>query len=92
MMAYRIRVQCVTTNSHGTITHIGGKRSDNSNWKETVEKAIAQIENGTHQYYVSRNNKETDVEVVDGSAGKYLRTKPDSSTGNNLSDLPDCPA
>jgi len=53
--------------------------------------AIRDIENGDHRYFVRwSDGKETDVHVVNGSTGKYLRTDRDSTTHNNLDDLPDC--
>ena len=52
--------------------------------------AISDIENRIHTYYVLRDAKRTDIHVVDGPNGKYLRTDPDSTSTNNLDDLPDC--
>lgn len=52
--------------------------------------AINDIESGTHNYYVSWPEKSTEIRVVNGSTGKYLRTDRDSTTRNNLDDLPDC--
>ena len=54
-------------------------------------EAISDIESGAHTYFVSWNDgKRTDIHVVNGSTGKYLRTDWDSSSRNNLDDLPDC--
>jgi len=36
------------------------------------------------------NAPETKIRVVAGSTGKYLRTDWDSTSRNNLDDLPDC--
>lgn len=54
--------------------------------------AIDDIEQGRHTYYVvwSPENRRTEVRVVNGANGKYLRTDRDSTTRNNLLDLPDC--
>lgn len=52
--------------------------------------AISDIESGTHTYYVPWQNGRTEIRVVNGSNGKYLRTDADSSERNNLRDLPDC--
>ncbi|ALR23131.1 MULTISPECIES: DUF3892 domain-containing protein [Sphingomonadaceae] len=53
--------------------------------------AIRDIENGDHQYYVSwTDGQETPITVVNGPSGKYLRTRRDGSTKNNLDDLLDC--
>lgn len=53
--------------------------------------AIDDIETGSHTYYVRwSDGKRTDIHVVDGPTGKYLRTDRDSTSRNNLDDLPDC--
>ena len=53
--------------------------------------AISDIENGIHEYWVNwLNSPETRIRVVNGSSGKYLRTDRDTTTRNNLDDLPDC--
>jgi len=53
--------------------------------------AIRDIEGGFHSYYVNwSDGKVTAIHVVNGTTGKYLRTDHDSTTRNNLDDLPDC--
>ena len=52
--------------------------------------AIQDIDSGAHTYYVQWSDKRTNVSVVNGSTGKYLRTDRDDTTRNNLLDLPDC--
>ncbi len=52
--------------------------------------AIHDIECGTHTYYVPWKSGRTEIRVVSGINGKYLRTDRDSTTSNNLEDLPDC--
>lgn len=53
--------------------------------------AIRDIDNGDHQYFVSwTDGQVTEIKVVNGASGKYLRTQRDGSTNNNLDDLPDC--
>lgn len=53
--------------------------------------AIRDIEHNLHTYYVQNpGGKRTDIHVVNGPTGKYLRTDPDNSEGNNLDELPDC--
>jgi len=52
---------------------------------------IRDIESGEHRYIVPWTSGPTEVEVVnDPQKGKYLRTRRDGSTGNNLDELPDC--
>lgn len=53
--------------------------------------AIQDIENDTHEYWVNwANSPETKIRVVNGANGKYLRTDRDTTSRNNLDDLPDC--
>ncbi|MGH7752739.1 MAG: DUF3892 domain-containing protein [Gemmatimonadales bacterium] len=52
--------------------------------------AIRDIEQRAHTYYVDRADQRTDVHVVNGPTGKYLRTTADPSSANNLDNLPDC--
>lgn len=53
--------------------------------------AIDDIENNRHTYYVRWfDGLRTEVGVVSGANGKYLRTDRDNTTKNNLGDLPDC--
>jgi Protein of unknown function (DUF3892) len=53
--------------------------------------AINDIERGLHTYHVPWTTGRTEIRVVkDATKGKYLRTDRDSTTKNNLDDLPDC--
>jgi hypothetical protein len=52
--------------------------------------AIRDIEAGQHTYYVPWTQGRTEIRVVTGPKGKYLRTDRDNTSRNNLDDLPDC--
>ena len=54
------------------------------------ERAILDIEAGTHTYHVPWKTGRTEIHVVQGPYGKYLRTDRDNTPRNNLGDLPDC--
>ena len=62
-----------------------------STWAHRLKAdAIRDIELGLHSYHVQWTNGRTDIHVVQGPTGKYLRTDRDSTSRNNLRDLPDC--
>lgn len=61
------------------------------NWSpRKKDDAISDIENKLHTYHVPWKSGRTEIHVVNGPNGKYLRTDRDSTTKNNLDDLPDC--
>ncbi|MDE2839863.1 MAG: DUF3892 domain-containing protein [Chloroflexota bacterium] len=68
------------------LCNVGSFWSPRSKWG-----AIQDIESGLHRYYVPwADGRSTWIRVVNGPTGKYLRTDKDSTTRNNLDDLPDC--
>jgi hypothetical protein len=53
--------------------------------------AISDIESGLNTYSVPwTDGRVTQIRVVNGPTGKYLRTDHDTTQKNNLEDLPDC--
>lgn len=53
--------------------------------------AILDIENGVHRYFVPwSDGRRTEIRVINGPKGKYLRTDRDNTSRNNLDDLADC--
>lgn len=74
--------------SVGDITAIG---DTGQYWSPRMKQdAINDIESGTHTYYVPWVSGRTEIRVVNGQTGKYLRTDRDNTEKNNLDDLPDC--
>lgn len=49
---------------------------------------IADIDSGAHTYHVPWQTGRTDIHVVTGTHGRYLRTDRDNTTRNNLDELP----
>jgi len=83
------RVTASGKNSDGDIISL----CNSGEWWSPRKKAdaISDIEGGSHRYYVRTGTKEVDIHVgKHPKHGKYLRTDPDATTGNNLDDLPDC--
>lgn len=65
--------------------------NDGASWSpRSSASAISDIESGAHTYHVLWTSGRTEITVVNGATGKYLRTVRDNSTGNNLDELPDC--
>ncbi len=66
--------------------------NSSSSWSPREKQdAISDIENKIHTYFVLWNGgQRTEIKVVNGSTGKYLRTDSDATSRNNLRDLPDC--
>ncbi len=65
--------------------------NDGSPWSPRKKAdAIHDIESKTHTYHVPWKSGRTEIRVVNGPNGKYLRTDRDDTTRNNLDDLPDC--
>ena len=86
-MADRV-VRKTGKNSQGDITSLC---NDGDFWSPRSKlDAIDDIERGIHTYYVPWTSGRTEIRVVQGSNGKYLRTDRDQTTRNNLDDLPDC--
>lgn len=93
-MAQNAQIQCINkTNrysAHERISHVGGTVP--SRWKLTQEQAIAAIDAGEWQFYVSVSGKSVWVIVAKTAAGhKYLKTENDGEQPNNLLSLPECP-
>ena len=65
--------------------------SEGAAWSpRDAQDVIGDILSGTHTYYEPWQSGRTEIRVVDGPSGRYLRTDRDSTFRNNLDDLPDC--
>ena len=81
------RVTNTGKDSGGDITRLC---NPSQGWARSKEDAIRDIENSIHTYYVFDGTTRTEIRVVRGRTGKYLRTDPDRTSKNNLDELPDC--
>lgn len=82
------RVTKSRKDSEGDITALC---NDGAAWSPRKKAdAIRDIENKDHTYYVDRAGHRTDVHVVNVGGKKHLRTTKDSTSKNNLDNLPNC--
>ncbi len=90
-----IRVECVNKTDrydpHDRIRNIGGRNADGTRWKLTQEDAIAGVESGKWDFYVSVGGQAVAVIVATRLGRKYLKTAADGEQPNNLLSLPECP-
>lgn len=95
-MATSHEIRCINKsdriNIHERIVNIGGINEDRKRWKISQSEAIAAIESNKWQFYVGQGVNKVDVIIAVSATGyKYLKTKNDTTTSNNLLSLPECP-
>lgn len=82
------RVRKTRKDSDGDITALC---NPDEYWSPSYKSdAISDIEKKRHTYYVQDSGGRSDIHVVNGSNGKYLRTDPNGKSRDNLENLPDC--
>jgi hypothetical protein len=93
IMAKTAQIKCINKtdryNTHERISNVGGGAPP---WKLTQQQAIAYIESGEWQFFVSVDGHSVWVIVAKTAAGhKYLKTQNDGEQPNNLLSLAECP-
>jgi Protein of unknown function (DUF3892) len=84
-----VQVTCINkqnrNSSHDGITHLGG-----AGWRWTRQQVIDSIEAKTNTFFTKVGNNRSEISVVNGATGKYLRTHADGKYNDNLLALPEC--
>jgi hypothetical protein len=91
-MAEAHQITCINKtdrqNPHERIQRVGG--TSGGGWTLTEEQAIAGIESGKWQFFVSVAGTSVWVVVATHLGRKYLKTESDGLQPNNLLSLPEC--
>ena len=80
-----LQILAVHKDDDGDVVRLKG-----SSWEDSVEGVIADIEAKRYEYFVQVDGAKAAVYVVAATASrkKHLRTTADTSTRNNLDELP----
>ncbi|WP_084801210.1 DUF3892 domain-containing protein [Bradyrhizobium sp. Tv2a-2] len=94
-MAKRARIQCINKtdrpNPHERIRNVGGQNSDGTQWKQSVDQTIREIESDEWEFYVNAGGHTVEVIVAKHNGHKYIKTVADGLHPDNLLSLPECP-
>lgn len=86
-----VRVTCINKTNRESryegITHLG---SASGNWRWSREQVIKSINAKTNTFYTLVNGNRSEIGVVNGQHGDYLRTYADGQWDDNLLALPEC--
>ena len=93
-MANTMQIRCISRTERMSpperITHVGGYES--SQWKMTLDDAIAKIESGEQAFFVQAHRRTVGVIVaVSPSGKKYLKAEADGDQPDSLLRLPGMP-
>jgi len=85
-----VQVTCINkqprNNPYEGITHLGG-----SGWRWTHQQVVDSIINETNTFYTQTGPRRSEIGIVNGPTGPYLRTYANGQWNDNLLALPECP-
>jgi hypothetical protein len=73
------------------IRTLGGTGPGGTRWQLAESDAIAQIEDGSFEFYLGEDDNMVDLIVATHSGHKYLKTELDDAHPSKLLALPECP-
>lgn len=84
-----VRVSCINkqprNNPYEGITHLGG-----AGWRWTRHQVISSIKGKTNTFFTQVNGSRSEIGVVQGPHGEYLRTYANGNWNDNLLALTEC--
>lgn len=84
-----VEVTCINktprNNPYDGITHLGART-----WWWERQKVIDSINNGTNTFYTMKDGVRSEIVVIKGSNGDYVRTKANGKENDNLLALNEC--
>ena len=84
-----VQVTCINkqprNNPYEGITHLGG-----SGWRWTRQQVVVSITAKTNTFYTQTGIQRSEIDVVNGPTGPYLRTYANGQWNDNLLALLEC--
>jgi hypothetical protein len=95
-MAQSVEINCIyktpRMDPHERIQSVGGTNGNGTRWKMSQPDAVARIEAGKWEFYVTRGGRTVRVIIARSAHGhKYLKTENDGVQPDDLLSLPECP-
>jgi hypothetical protein len=95
-MAKHQTIRCITKddrlNPYERIQYVGGTNPDGSRWRQSQQQTVQLIDSGEWTYdSVGSDGRSAEVVTATSHFGhRYIKTKPDNDTPDNLLSLPPC--
>jgi hypothetical protein len=94
-MRHTQTIRCVNKSDsrlpHQRVLNVGGVNADGSRWKQSQQKTIKEIEEGSWEFYVQGTWRRDRLTVATYSGLKYIKCVGDNLHPDTLLSLPECP-